>query len=80
MTQTTVPPKSAAGGSVRLTETFSKYRFDADAVSARTDTPDLMRAFRDDAELAEGYMAMREVVAAAHADLAAASLKTLPDW
>jgi hypothetical protein len=76
MTETTVPP--AATRTVRMEESFSRYDFDAQAVSTRTDTPDLMRVFRDEAHLAEGYKAGRDDVLAAHADLAAASFKTLP--
>ena len=78
MTQTTAP--AGKGRNVSVTESFSKYRFDSRAASARTDAPDLMCVFRDAAALAEGYVVMRSEMEAAHADLAEASFKTLPDW
>ena len=78
MTETTVPPASASTRTVRVEESFSRYRFDAAAVSGRTDTPDLMRVFRDEELLAEAYEANQAEVEAAHADLAATSFKTLP--
>lgn len=80
MTLKTVPSKSVEGRTVSVTESFSRYRFDAQAVSGRTDTPDLMRVFRDEEVLAEGYVEMRSEHEAAHADLAEASFKTLPGW
>jgi hypothetical protein len=72
---------STVGGvadTVSVTEPFYRYAFDAAAASARTDTPDLMRVFRDEASLAEAYVALRDQEAEAHRDLAEASLRSFP--
>ena len=70
-----------AADSVVVTEHYWRYRFDADAASARTDTPDLMRIFRDaEAEdLAEGYRMTEDEARAIHADLGELSRRTWPE-
>ena len=79
MTQSTVSAKSA-GQEISVTELFSQYRFDARAVSARTDTPDLLAVFSDEVSVLErGYQeSAAEDHALAEADMAV-GFESLPE-
>jgi len=72
----TVTTERAAA--VAVVEPYRRYRFDAEAATTRTDTPDLMGAFRN----AEEHAAWRELDSLAdeaHRDLFPSSTKSLPD-
>lgn len=72
MTHTT--DRMVSVDAARLTEPYWRYAFDAEAVQARTDTPDLLDFFL----MAEGYREFAdEDRALAEADMAA-GFETLP--
>jgi hypothetical protein len=67
---------------IDIVEPFRHYAADWTLTSGRTDTPDLMGMFTrayEDAMQAEGAQAMDAEMRAIHADLAEASLRSLPD-
>lgn len=66
-----------ASETLAIEEPYWRFSFDAEAASARTDTPDLLGTFRA-AEEAAAYQAMDACTDEVHADLAHASLGSFP--